>query len=257
MRVVIIEDEEMTAEDLQESIQQLDDTVEVIAVLKSVKEAISWFRKHDMPDLIFSDIQLGDGESFDIYRMVNITAPVIFCTAYDEYALQAFKANGIEYILKPFTDASIADAIRKYNNLRRQFAGTGTGSAVNTIAETVQQHVPQPAAILVHYKDKIVPVRVENIVLFYIEKEVLYLMTFDKQHYYLKKSLEEAEQLCGEEFFRVNRQFLVNRKAIKDASHYVSRKLSVNLSVPFKEVITISKEKAPQFLTWLKVGAKN
>lgn len=249
MRIVIIEDEELTAEDLQESIQQLDDTVQVVAVLKSVKESVAWFQSHDMPDLIFSDIQLGDGESFDIYRMVEVTAPVIFCTAYDEYALQAFKTNGIEYILKPFTNASIADAIRKYNNLRRQF--TGNGSSANAIAGTVQQHTLQPAAILVYYKDKIVPVRVENIVLFYIEKEVLCLMTFDRQHYYLKKSLEEAEQLCGNDFFRVNRQFLVNRKAIKDASHYVSRKLSVNLSVPFKEVITISKEKAPQFLAWL------
>ena len=251
MRVVIIEDEELTAEDLRESIQQLDDTVQVVAVLKSVKESVAWFQSNDMPDLIFSDIQLGDGESFDIYRMVEVTAPVIFCTAFDEYALQAFKTNGIEYILKPFTNASIADAIRKYNNLRRQFTGSGTGSSANAIAGTVQQHTPQPAAILVYYKDKIVPVRVENIVLFYIEKEVLCLMTFDKQHYYLKKSLEEAEQLCGDDFFRVNRQFLVNRKAIKDASHYVSRKLSVNLSVPFKEVITISKEKAPQFLAWL------
>jgi len=249
MRVVIIEDEVLTAEDLKESIQQLDNTVEVVAVLQSVREAVAYFQRNDMPDLIFSDIQLGDGESFDIYRTVEVTAPVIFCTAYDEYALQAFKTNGIEYILKPFTNASIADAIRKYNNLRRQF--TGIATSANTIAETVQQHTPKPAAILVHYKDKIVPVRLENIVLFYIEKEVLYLMTFDRQHYYLKKSLEEAEQLCGSNFFRVNRQFLVNRKAIKDASHYVSRKLSVNLSVPFREVITISKEKAPQFLAWL------
>lgn len=251
MRVVIIEDEVLTAEDLKESIQQLDDTVEVVAVLKSVREAVTYFQQNDMPDLIFSDIQLGDGESFDIYRTVEISAPVIFCTAYDEYALQAFKTNGIEYILKPFTNASIADAIKKYNNLRRQFSGTGIDNPANTIAATVQQHTSKPAAILVYYKDKIVPVRLDSIVLFYIEKETLYLMTFDRQHYYLKKSLEEAEQLCGNDFFRVNRQFLVNRKAIKDASHYVSRKLSVNLSVPFKEVITISKEKAPQFLAWL------
>ncbi|PSL31971.1 LytR/AlgR family response regulator transcription factor [Chitinophaga ginsengisoli] len=251
MRVVIIEDELLTAEDLKESIQQLDDTVEVVAMLKSVREAVTYFQQNDMPDLIFSDIQLGDGESFDIYRTVEVSAPVIFCTAYDEYALQAFKTNGIEYILKPFTNASIADAIKKYNNLRRQFTGAGTDNPANTIAETVQQHTSKPAAILVYYKDKIVPVRLDSIVLFYIEKETLYLMTFDRQHYYLKKSLEEAEQLCGNDFFRVNRQFLVNRKAIKDASHYVARKLSVNLSVPFKEVITISKEKAPQFLAWL------
>lgn len=251
MRVVIIEDEVLTAEDLKESIQQLDNTVKVVAVLKSVKEAVTYFQQNDMPDLIFSDIQLGDGESFDIYRTVEVSAPVIFCTAYDEYALQAFKTNGIEYILKPFTNASIADAIRKYNNLRRQFSGAVIDNPANTIAETVQQHTSKPAAILVYYKDKIVPVRLESIVLFYIEKETLYLMTFDRQHYYLKKSLEDAEQLCGNDFFRVNRQFLVNRKAIKDASHYVARKLSVNLSVPFKEVITISKEKAPQFLAWL------
>ncbi|SDH27605.1 LytR/AlgR family response regulator transcription factor [Chitinophaga filiformis] len=251
MRVVIIEDEVLTAEDLKESIQQLDNTVEVVAVLKSVKEAVTYFQQNDMPDLIFSDIQLGDGESFDIYRTVEVSAPVIFCTAYDEYALQAFKTNGIEYILKPFTNASIADAIRKYNNLRRQFTGVSIDNPANTIAETVQQHTSKPAAILVYYKDKIVPVRLESIVLFYIEKETLCLMTFDRQHYHLKKSLEDAEQLCGNDFFRVNRQFLVNRKAIKDASHYVARKLSVNLSVPFKEVITISKEKAPQFLAWL------
>jgi DNA-binding LytR/AlgR family response regulator len=249
MQVVIIEDEELTAEDLRESIQKLDDTVQVTAMLKSVKEAVTYFRTHEMPDLIFSDIQLGDGESFDIYRNVEVTAPIIFCTAYDEYALQAFKANGIEYILKPFTDATIADALRKYNTLRRSFTikETGAGSALDVVYE----HAPKPAAILVHYKDKIVPVRLDSIALFYIERETLCLMTFDRQHYFLKKSLEEAEQLCGDIFFRVNRQFLVNRKAIKDASHYLSRKLCVNLNVSFREVITVSKEKTPQFLSWL------
>ncbi|MBW8684998.1 LytR/AlgR family response regulator transcription factor [Chitinophaga rhizophila] len=249
MRVVIIEDEALTAEDLQESIRKVDDTVQVVAMLKSVKESVAYFNTHDMPDLIFSDIQLGDGESFDIYRLVEVTAPIIFCTAYDEYALQAFKANGIEYILKPFTDAAIANALKKYNTLRRTFS-TKDNSAGHPFA-AVFDHTSRPAAILVHYKDKIVPVRLDSIALFYIEKEVLCLMTFDRQHYHLKKSLEEAEQLCGESFFRVNRQFLVNRKAIKDASHYLSRKLCVNLTVPFKEVITVSKEKTPQFLSWL------
>lgn len=249
MQVVIIEDEVLTAEDLQESLQQVDNNVQVTAVLKSVKEAVAYFKSHAMPDLIFSDIQLGDGESFDIYRQVEVTAPIIFCTAYDEYALQAFKANGIEYILKPFTDAAIADAIRKYNTLRRNFSikDNSAGSPLSAIFE----HAPKPEAILVHYKDKIVPLRLDSIALFYIEKEALCLMTFDRQHYQLKKTLEEAEQLCGEHFFRVNRQFLVNRKAIKDASHYLSRKLCVNLTVSFKEVITVSKEKTPQFLSWL------
>lgn len=237
MRVVIIEDEILTAEDLKESIQKLDESIQVTAILKSVKEAVAYFKKsNEMPDLIFSDIQLGDGESFEIYRSVDITAPVVFCTAYDEYALQAFKANGIDYILKPFTDDCIADAIRKYNGLRRTFSG---------------QLPARAQTILVYYQDKILPIKLEDIVLFYIENESLYLMTFDLQEYYLNKTLEETEQLCSNDFFRVNRQCLVNRKAIKDASQYQSRRLCVNLSVPFHEVITISKEKTPQFLAWL------
>jgi two-component system, LytTR family, response regulator LytT len=247
MRIVIIEDEALTAEDLKESIQKLDDTVQVVAILKSVKEAVAYFRRNEMPDLIFSDIQLGDGESFDIYRLVDITVPVIFCTAYDEYALQAFKANGIDYILKPFTDASLAEAIRKYNGLRRMFSGAAFQPPVLT-------NTAKTSAILVYYQDKILPVKLEDIALFYIEREALQLMTFSGQYYSLSKSLEEAEQLCGQDFFRVNRQFLVNRRAIKDASHYLSRKLCVNLSVPFSEVITISKEKTPPFLAWLAGG---
>ena len=115
MKIVIIEDEKLTADDLADTILKVSPGVQIVARLSSVKDAIIWFRKNKQPDLIFSDIQLGDGLCFEIFRKQSVTTPVIFCTAFDEYALAAFKANGIDYILKPYDEQTIASALTRYN----------------------------------------------------------------------------------------------------------------------------------------------
>lgn len=252
MKVVVIEDERLTAEDLKETIILADSTVEVVATLKSVKEGKAWFRSHPKPDLIFSDIQLGDGLSFEI--LSNLNVPVIFCTAYDEYALNAFKANGIDYLLKPFTETSVGAAMQKFKNLTqaKQDEIIQQYESVKRLFSDLK--APTTSALLIHHKDTIIPVKIENIALFHLEYEVVHLLTFDKLTYYPSKSLEELEDIVGEDFFRVNRQYLVNRKAIVHASSLFSRKLSLTVSVPVKESITISKEKAPFFLKWLSGG---
>ena len=122
MKVVIVEDEKMIAEDLANTLSQVGDRVEVVKILSSVTEAVHFFKTNHLPDLIFSDIQLGDGHSFDIFKQVKIDVPVIFCTAYNEYALEGFKNNGIDYILKPFTKKSIKSSLEKYNGLRARFS---------------------------------------------------------------------------------------------------------------------------------------
>lgn len=250
MKIVIIEDEKLTAEDLADVILKLQPDAQLVAFLKSVKEAVAYFQNGPVPDLIFSDIQLGDGVSFDVFKAVNVNAPIIFCTAYDEYALNAFKTNGIDYILKPFTELSIAQALNKYYTLRRGFSEQRV--SYDALFDLFVNKMPQKtSSILVTYKDKIIPVKTEHIALFYIANEETRLLTFDQQGYMLNKKLEELEKLSGDDFFRVNRQYLVNRKAVKDAAHFFSRKLVINLSVSFKETITISKEKTPQFLDWL------
>ncbi|HEY4785930.1 MAG TPA: LytTR family DNA-binding domain-containing protein, partial [Bacteroidales bacterium] len=198
-----------------------------------------------------SDVQLGDGLSFEIYKAVKVQAPIIFCTAYDEYALNAFKTNSIDYILKPFTSDTIAKALQKYQNLRQTFK-TNEVPYKDLIETLLYKNAPKPAAVLVHHKDKIMPVRLEEIALFYIDHENTYLLSFDRKTYSVNKNLEDLEQICGQDFFRINRQFLVSRKAIIDASHYFSRKLSVNIMVPFPEKIVVSKEKSPTFLKWLE-----
>lgn len=251
MKVVIIEDEKITADDLSATITSVDTDVDIIAVLSSVKMATAYFQESETPDLIFSDVQLGDGLSFEIFRNVPIAAPVIFCTAYDEYALNAFKTNGIDYVLKPFTSKTIAEALEKYRKLRNTFSGEEK-SYKELLNALVNRETPRSTSILVHHKDKIMPVRLDEIAMFYIETEMTHLLTLNGKLYHINKSLEDLEVSCGSSFFRVNRQYLLNQKAVIDASHYFSRKLSVNITVPFKDKILVSKEKIPQFLKWLE-----
>ena len=250
MKIVIIEDEQLTAEDLAETIQNIDSTVHIIASLRSVKEAINWFHNNDNPDLIFSDIQLGDGLSFEIFKAVKSTTPVIFCTAYDEYALHAFKVNGIDYILKPYTTETIAEALSKYNELKNNFSRKIL--QYEHILQLFEDKKKQKkGSVLVYYKDKILPVKTDDIALFYIENEITYLITFEQKEYSINKTLEDLEKITGDDFYRTNRQFLINRKAVKEVSQYFARKLSVSISVPFKEIITVSKLKVTDFLNWL------
>lgn len=251
MQIVIIEDERLTADDLADTIQQVRPDASIAAILRSVKEAVQYFRSGKTADLIFSDIQLGDGLSFEIFSTVAVTAPVVFCTAYDEYALHAFKANGIDYILKPFTSETIVQALHRYQHLHETFSGSTSRQYEAIMKVFSNREAQRPAAILIHHLDKILPVKLENIALFYLKNEVTHLLTFSGKVYSPNKSLDELEKSTGDTFFRINRQYLVAHKAVTGATNYLSRKLSVTLSIPFEEVITVSKEKTPSFLNWL------
>lgn len=252
MNIVIIEDEKITADELAGTITTLEPDANIVAILSSVKTALAYFQIGAVPDLIFSDVQLGDGLSFEIFKACKISAPVIFCTAYDEYALNAFKTNSIDYILKPSTSQTVADALAKYRSLRQTFSDDGHQYKA-VLDALINRDAPKPTSILVYQKDKILPIRLDKIALFYIADEVTHLLTFDAKTFIVNKNLEELEQLCGTDFFRVNRQYLLSRKTVIDASRYFLRKLSVNISVPYnKEKILVSKEKIPQFLAWLE-----
>jgi len=251
MNIVIIEDERVVADDLEFSINQLINGPVSIVQLHSVKEAVVYLKNNPSPDLIFSDIQLGDGLSFEIFIAVNVSAPVIFCTAYDEYALDAFKANGIDYILKPFTTQTLERALQRYEELKKLFSAD-QGPQYNALLEMLADRGTQKSSsVLVYHQDKIIPIKLEDIALFYLANEVTNLLTFSGKTFYPNKNLDELEKLSGNYFFRANRQFLVSRKAIIDVSSFFSRKLSLNLNIAFGERVVVSKGKASQFLNWL------
>ncbi len=250
MRIVIIEDEKLTADDLSETILKVVPDAQIIAFLYSVGSAISWFQTNEQPDLIFSDIQLGDGLCFEIFKTISIDTPVIFCTAYDEYALKAFDANGIDYILKPFDEKTIEAALNKYHKLKNKF--TGYNSNLDQIIQLFEYRKKQSkGSVLVYKKDKILPVRFEDIALFYIENEITHLITFDNKSYTINRTIEKTGEISPDYFYRVNRQFLINRKAIKEASQYFARRLSLTLTIPYKDTVTVSKNKVSGFLAWL------
>lgn len=250
MKIVIIEDEKLAATDLADTIKQVVPDAEVCVFLHSVKSAIEWFRSNDRYDLVFSDIQLGDGQCFEIYKSVDIKVPIIFCTAFDEFALKAFKTNGIDYILKPFDKASIAAAFEKYYALKESLSGQMV--KIDQIMNLFERRSNAAHnSVLVFRQDKILPLRFRDIALFYIDNEVTHLQTFTKEQFTINKTIENLEEMAPEFFFRINRQYLVNREAIKEASQYFARKLSLTLTIPFHETVTVSKNRVSDFLNWL------
>lgn len=245
MNIVIIEDEPLTARDLEACIRAAEPAAKIMAVLGSIAEATAFFRENVLPDLIFSDIALGDGLSFSIFAGFGQRVPVIFCTAYDAYALDAFKAAGIDYILKPFSTGSIAGALAKFQRL------TGRGAGSLTHLADLFGSAGSRRSVLVYHKEKIVPVNVNDIAFFYLKADAVLLVTFAKQHYTIHKTLEEIEKIAGAGFYRVNRQCLVNREAIRDVSQDAGRRLLVNLLVPCAEKVTVGRAKVAHFLEWL------
>jgi two-component system, LytTR family, response regulator LytT len=249
MKVAIIEDEILTAEDLADIIARIAPEAEVIALLHSVKEATEWLGKN-VTDLIFCDIQLGDGLCFEIFKTVTIDSPVIFCTAYDTYALKAFKANGIDYILKPYDESDISNSLAKFNKLRNNVASAN--NSIERIIEVFEKRKKEKmGSVLVYRQDKILPVSINEIALFFIENEIVYLQTFDNKKYSINKTIDELEKTTSDDFFRVNRQIYLNRKAIKEVSQYFARKLSISLTIAFGSKVIVSKQKSTAFIEWL------
>lgn len=249
MQIVIIEDELLTAQDLASTLKKVEPDVEIVAVLDSVQEAVAFFSEPSRRfDLIFSDIQLGDGLSFEIFQQLQVQAPIIFCTAYDEYALKAFKVHSIHYMLKPFNVQSVGEALAKFHSLRSSLAQSAV--SYENLLQILKPR-PGPRSVLVYYQDKIMPVKLEAVALFYIEHETTFLTTFENMTYPISKTLDELDQMSGPDFYRANRQVLVNRRAIKDTVQYFGRKLALNLVIPFEEKITVSKTKVSEFLEWL------
>lgn len=251
MNVVLIEDEKLVSDDLTDILHSLDGSINVSQTISSVKEAVNYFRSHDSPQLIFSDIQLGDGYSFEIFKELQTTTPVIYCTAFNEHALQAFDNNGIAYVLKPYSKATIKQALDKYQLLKKTFGEHHQINYDNLLA-AITGHATRPQTLLVNYKNKIIPVKIADVAYFSIEHKATWLVTLQNEKYNISQTLDELEETCGTSFFRANRQFLINKAGVKEVLHYGLRKLFVTLTAETPEAVVINKVKITTFLNWLK-----
>ena len=253
MNIIIIEDELKTARSLENIITELRPQVKIVAQPQSIESSVTYLSENKQPDLIFMDIQLADGLCFEIFKSVKIACPIIFCTAFDEYSLEAFKANSVDYILKPFSKTDIADALKKVDELKNFFQQSI--STTTDFSSLINQIVPPAGkkSFLVFKHNKYTTVSTDNIAFFYIRNESSTIMCFDQQEYTLSQSLDQITSLLSPvQFFRLNRQCIVNFSAIKEVEHYFMRKLFVKLVIPTPEKLLINKEKAPIFLNWLE-----
>jgi two-component system, LytTR family, response regulator LytT len=253
IKIVIIEDEKRTAQELANTLKIVDNEIEIVSVLSSVEKAILFFNTENNFDLIFSDIQLTDGLSFTIFKTIKISVPVIFCTAYDKYALEAFNTNTIDYILKPFDQDSVARALEKYQTLKANFSSFNNN--LDNLLKKLEERISSPklsASIVINQGDKIIPIENQKIALFFHEDDYVFALTFDLKKHIIHQTLEELETICGYSFFRANRQYLVNRKAVKDASRYFNRKILVNLTFNYPGQILVSRLKVQPFIEWLE-----
>ena len=253
-KVLIIEDETAAAVNLQAILCKVLPQHEVITILESVEEAVEFFEDESQPspDLVFLDIHLADGESFRIFDKVEITSPIIFTTAYDEYALRAFKVNSIDYILKPIKEDDLKRAIEKLS----LFSGAERSeysSRVKEMAEVQREERGESQHVfLVHYKDKIIPLSIEDVAYFYTSNEKVTATTYSGEKYQVDRTLELLQgSLPVNNFFRANRQFIVSREAVKDIVVWFGSRLALNLKVETPEKIIISKARAPEFKQWL------
>ncbi|WP_264537387.1 LytR/AlgR family response regulator transcription factor [Flavobacterium sp. N1736] len=253
MTIVIIEDEVKTAKALGQLILSIRPDAQILSYIQSIDGAVSYLSENDQPDLIFMDIQLADGLCFEIFKSVTVLSPVIFCTAFDDYAIEAFKSNGIDYVLKPFSRESIAQAIKKAGELKNFFQRNKNAMPDFDYLLTRTGENKGKSSFLVFKNNKYQTVLTENIALFYIKNETPTILTFDKTEYQITQSLDEVHKLLSAtQFFRINRQYLINFSAIREAEHYFSRKLIIKLTIPTEEKLLVGKEKATAFLSWLE-----
>ena len=256
MNALIIEDEKLVAQELAASIAEVDPTMTIVGTVGSVKTALTWFADHAEPDLIFADIQLADGISFTIFSNYQISCPVIFTTAYNEYAIQAFKVNGVDYLLKPVDHHELKQAIAK----ARKYAGT-PGQATLDVRKLVEA-LHRPGGLKPVYKEhflgsarnSLIPIKVGNVA-YFIRDQLNFLVTSTGERYILDyDSLDEIESLLNPaQFYRASRHCIININAVQTLKGMANLKLQLVLKAPNQSLnLDISRDKAPSFRKWLE-----
>ena len=249
MQVLIIEDEILLAKRLQKLLNTVAPDAEVVGITHGIKDTVEWLQTHSMPDLILMDIELADGQSFDIFQSIQINTPVIFTTAYNEYAIKAFKVNSIDYLLKPVKEEELAAAIEKFKTLNKP--ATDIDALLNGIKNIAPGNNFRNR-FLVKQAQKLVSISVEDIAYFFSERGFSYIRTKQNQKYILDYTMDEVEKMLSpKQFFRANRQFLISFDSVVAIHTWFNQKLKVEVKPEMPEHVIISRDKANAFKAWM------
>lgn len=257
MNILIIEDESKTAKSLMEILHEIDDTINIIGVIDSIEQGVEWFNKNSvLPELIFSDIELADGVSFELLKKVKVDCPIIFCTAYNQYMVEAFETNAVSYILKPFNQEQIEKALGKYYEMKKVFSKQTIPNYIN-VEEILKlfnsSKKPYKSTLIINQGGRILPVRVDEVAYIYATNRQMQIMTTNNKEFSYSSTLDKiAEQLNPDDFFYANRQFIIARNSIQSIERYFNRKLVVKLNLKTPEQIIVSRLKVKGFLEWME-----
>ena len=248
MKVVILEDEPLAAEKLERYLQKYSGTIEVLKILPSLKTALPWIKVHkDKVDLFFMDVQLSDGLSFEIFNAVQLNKPIIFTTAFDEFALDAFKVNSIDYLLKPVKFTDLTKALQKLEAMKSQYSGSSYAQSLGQL--TRKRNFKE--RFLVKMGAHLHAIPTESVSVFYAEGRDVFLTTREGKRYLIDYKLEALEEMVDPKlFFRINRSFLINLNAIQDVLVYANRRLKLILSHTLEKEVIVSREKVVDFKKW-------
>jgi two-component system response regulator LytT len=251
MKIIIIEDELKAAKSLANLITKIRPDAKITAHFQSIESSVNYLSQNEEPDLIFMDIQLSDGLCFEIFKAIKIHCPIVFCTAYGEYAMDAIKANGIDYLLKPFSKDDLQAAFEKVENFKNFFQQNTQPDLDGLLKKIGIDEGKKSFLVFTH--NKYITIQTDQIAFFYIRNDSTTIMTFQGEEYSIVQSLDQVQGLLSsKQFFRLNRQYLINFKAIKEVEHYFDRKLFVKLVIPSPDKLLIGKEKTSVFLSWLE-----
>lgn len=246
MKVLIVEDELNAARKLQQMLKEIDPKVEVLAITDSVKSTLEWLHTNAAPDIAFVDIQLADDTSFEIFKQYKVEFPVIFVTAYDEYIMQSFEHNSVDYLLKPYSNERLEKAVEKVNRLQKHFI-------TRHIYQMIEGKTPTSKTRYLAKKGlEFVPVEIENIAYFFTEHKITFIKDKAGNLYMLDKPLSEIEtEVNAEQFFRINRKFIANIEAIKGFKPNSTGRLIITLNPNIEEEVLVSRETASAFRKWV------
>ncbi len=251
MKVLIIEDEPRAAKRLAQQIKEVAPEMEIVATLESIREAVEFLEKNKNLSLIFSDIQLADGLSFEIFEMVAVTCPIIFTTAYDQYAIEAFKTNGIDYLLKPISEEDLQKAIDKFKRLAP--APAVSMKDIMAIANSfAEKKATYKSRFMIKVGEKIKSIATDDVLYFFSREKATYLITNEGKKYLIDYSVEQLEELTdSQKYFRINRKYLIAVNAIDDIVRYSNSRLKTKLHHSDVDDIIVSRERVQEFKRWL------
>ena len=250
VKVLILEDEEAAANRLQKLIAETLPEAVFVATISSVKQSIDWFKNNAAPDLIFADIQLNDGTSFDIFKEIEIKSPLIFTTAYDAYTLDAFKLNSVDYLLKPIKKNELTNAVEKFKAV--YLSGKQDDNHVRQLLQSLQKTQQYKQRFVLRIGEHMKVVEVADIAYFYTENKANFIITREGKRYLADNTLDQLEDMLDpKSFFRINRQFIISYSSIAEMFTYSKSRVLLKLNPPSKLDTIVSTERSAAFKTWL------